>query len=119
MAKKQIKKIQDGEKGKTTKATVKAAEIKETKVVEEPVVEKKVEKKVVKKATKKEVKTTLIVEHQGKQVAEKDMVAAVKKAWTKTGNKVGDIKSLTLYVKPEENAVYYVINDTETGSIAF
>ena len=41
------------------------------------------------------------------------------KAWTKSGGKVGDIKSVDLYIKPEESAVYYVINKTETGSVAF
>ena len=61
----------------------------------------------------------MIVEHQGKQVEDKDMIAAVKKAWTKSGRKIGDIKTMTLYVKPEEAAVYYVINTTETGSVAF
>ena len=76
-------------------------------------------KKVRKAAPKKEMKTTLIVEHQGKQVEDKDMIAAVKKAWTKSGRKIGDIKTMTLYVKPEEAAVYYVINTTETGSVAF
>ena len=49
----------------------------------------------------------------------KDIIASVKKAWTKSGGKVGDIKSVDLYIKPEESAVYYVINKTETGSVAF
>ena len=93
------------------------------KVVEKPApaVEKAAEKLVEerKAAPKKEMKTTLIVEHQGKQVEDKDMIAAVKKAWTKSGRKIGDIKTMTLYVKPEEAAVYYVINATETGSVAF
>ena len=97
---------------KTVPAVEKAAE----KVVEET---KEAAKKVKKIVPKKEIKTTLVVEHQGKQVAEKDMIAAVKKAWTKSGKKVGDIKTMTLYVKPEEAAVYYVINTTETGSVAF
>ena len=55
----------------------------------------------------------------GKQVDEKDIIADVKKAWTKSGKKVGDIKSIELYIKPEEAAVYYVINKTETGAVAF
>ena len=97
---------------KTAPAVEKAAE----KVVEET---KEAAKKVRKAAPKKEMKTTLIVEHQGKQVEDKDMIAAVKKAWTKSGRKIGDIKTMTLYVKPEEAAVYYVINTTETGSVAF
>ena len=97
---------------KTAPAVEKAAE----KVVEET---KEAAKKVRKAAPKKEMKTTLIVEHQGKQVEDKDMIAAVKKAWTKSGRKICDIKTMTLYVKPEEAAVYYVINTTETGSVAF
>ena len=62
---------------KTAPAVEKAAE----KVVEET---KEAAKKVRKAAPKKEMKTTLIVEHQGKQVEDKDMIAAVKKAWTKS-----------------------------------
>ena len=55
-----------------------------------------------------------------KEVEEKEMIAAVKKDWTKVnGKKVGDIKDITLYVKPEEAAVYYVVNGTDSGKVAF
>ena len=99
-----------------------APEVKETveKVVPEAkkTVEKATEK--VKKATaKKEIKTTLFVEYYGKQVQEKDMIASVKKAWTKSGKKVADIKTMALYVKPEENSVYYVINGDSAGRVEF
>ena len=80
---------------------------------------KEVVEKVKKTATKKEIKTTLIVEYCGKQVEDKAMIAAVKKDWTKAGHKVGEIKSMELYVKPEDDAVYYVINTTETGKVEF
>ena len=77
-------------------------------------------KQAVKKQTaKKEIKVKAFVEYYGKQVEEKDMIANVKKAWTKSGKKVGDIKTMELYIKPEEAAVYYVINGTETGAVAF
>lgn len=72
-----------------------------------------------KPAAKKEIKVKTVVEYYGKQVEEKDIIANVKKAWTKSGKKVGDIKSVELYIKPEEAAVYYVINKTETGAVAF
>lgn len=65
--------------------------------------------------TKKPVQTTLVVEYQGRQIEEKDIVAAVKKVWTQSGNKVGEIKTMELYVKPEDSAVYFVINGSETG----
>lgn len=72
-----------------------------------------------KPAAKKEMKVSTVVEYYGKQVEEKDMVAAVKKAWTKPGKKVGDIKTMDLYIKPEEGAVYYVINGEDSGAVAF
>ena len=43
----------------------------------------------------------------------------LEKAWTSSGNKIGDIKTMDLYIKPEESAVYYVINGTSTGAVAF
>ena len=70
--------------------------------------------------TKKEAKQRkAFVEYYGKQVEEKDIIARVKKAWTRSGKKVGDIKEMDLYIKPEENAVHYVINGTETGAVEF
>ena len=75
--------------------------------------------KTVKKAAKKDIKIKAFVEYYGKQVEEKDIIARVKKAWTRSGKKVGDIKEMDLYIKPEENAVYYVINGTETGAVEF
>lgn len=74
---------------------------------------------VKKTAAKKEMKVKAVVEYQGKQVEEKDIIASVKKAWTKSGKKVRDLKSVDLYIKPEEEKVYYVINGTDTGSVAF
>ncbi len=65
------------------------------------------------------MKKTLFVQYDGKQVEEKEIVASVKAAWTEAGNKVGDIKTLEVYVKPEEDTVYYVINETESGKVAF
>ena len=90
-------------------------------VVKETATKETVEKKqaVKKQTAKKEIKVKAFVEYYGKQVEEKDMIANVKKAWTKSGKKVGDIKTMELYIKPEEAAVYYVINGTETGAVAF
>ena len=65
------------------------------------------------------MKMKTFVEYNGKQVEEKELIASVKKLWVEAGNKVGDIKTLDLYIKPEEAAVYYVINEKETGSIEF
>lgn len=73
-----------------------------------------------KTTAKKEMKVNAVVQYYGQQVEEKTIIANVKKAWTKSasGNKVGDIKTVELYIKPEENAVYYVVNGKDFGAVA-
>ncbi|MDD3221491.1 MAG: hypothetical protein EOM34_01255 [Clostridia bacterium] len=63
------------------------------------------------------MKTSVFVEYQGLQVEEKDIIAKVKELWLNDGKKIKDIKDIKLYVKPEENAAYYVINDDFSGKI--
>ena len=77
----------------------------------------KKETTVKKTASKKEIKVNAIVEHYGRQISEQDIIANVKRAWTNSGKNEKDIKSIELYIKPEENAVYYVVNGTETGAV--
>ena len=90
---------------KAVKAEAKA----EAKKAEEP--KKETAKKApAKRTAAKDIKTSVVVQFAGKEVAEKDLIAAVKKAYTKKGNKVGDIKTIEIYVKPEESAAYYVVN---------
>lgn len=70
-----------------------------------------------KSAAKKEIKVSTTIQYYGNEVAEKDIVANVKKAWRGPGRKVADIKTMELYIKPEDYSVYYVINGVDTGSI--
>lgn len=112
-AKKAEKKVED----KAVKTeSVKKAEA-ETKTAAKKTTTKKTTAR--KTTAKKEIKVSAFVEYFGKQVEEKEMIARVKKAWTSSGKKIGDIKTMELYIKPEESAVYYVINGTETGAVAF
>ena len=81
----------------------------EAKKAEEP--KKETAKKApAKRTAAKDIKTSVVAQFAGKEVTEKDLIAAVKKAYTKKGNKVGDIKTIEIYVKPEESAAYYVVN---------
>ena len=92
---------------------VKAAEVKAETKTEAPKAEepkKETKKAPAKRAAAKDIKTFVVVQFAGKEVTEKELIAAVKKAYTKKGNKVGDIKTIEIYVKPEENAAYYVVN---------
>ena len=64
------------------------------------------------------MKSNVILEFQGNQVEVKDIVEMAKKTWKDSGNKVSDLKDMRLYVKPEENAIYYVFNDSVDGRLS-
>jgi len=76
----------------------------------------------VAKATKKAIEPTtsaVFVQYMGKEIVCKDVVAAVKEIWTKEmGNKESDLKDIKVYIKPEDNGAYYVLNGDITGFIA-
>ena len=75
--------------------------------------------KTVKKAAKKDIKIKAFVEYYGKQVEEKDIIARVKKAWTRSGTEVGDIKEIGSLHKTGRECGHDVINGTETGAVEF
>ena len=123
-----------------TKAT-EVKEVKEVKKVEAPVVEAKAEVKEVKEAKKAPAKKA-----PAKKAATTEKKAPAKKAAAKAetvitlefgdyttvmstveekvkaqivaeGVKASSIKSLNIYVKPFENAAYYVVNGDVTGKV--
>lgn len=68
----------------------------------------------VKRTRKTAPKVALYVQYQGRQISQAEAVEAVKAAWTGA-----PIKTLDLYVKPEDGAVYYVVNGGEGGKLPF
>ena len=88
-------------------------------VSEKEVKEVAEKKPAAKRTTKKAVKTTFVVQAAGKEVSMEDAIARVKEAWVAEGNKETALKEIALYVKPEENAIYYVVNGDVTGKVEF
>ena len=71
-------------------------------------------KTTVKKADQK---TILHVQFSGKSYAQEDLVKIAQDVWKyDLKQKVRELASIELYVKPEENKVYYVMNQEFTGS---
>ena len=62
------------------------------------------------------MKSTIYIEYYGKQVEQAALIKEAKSIWTKGGKKAAELKSLDLYIKPEENTAYYVFNEDESGS---
>lgn len=68
-------------------------------------------------AKKAELKSELHVQFAGKSYSQEDLVKIAKDVWKyDLKQKVGDLTSVELYVKPEESMVYYVMNKEFTGS---
>ena len=64
------------------------------------------------------VKCEMYLQFAGKEYSEKELMKKVKEVWTKElKHKVGELKDVKLYLKPEESAAYYVINKDTTGRI--
>ena len=61
-------------------------------------------------------KASATLQYGDKSVAYDDLVARLKDVWTnQLGKKIIDINTVDLYIKPEENKVYYVVNNTDHG----
>lgn len=60
----------------------------------------------------------MFLQFAGKEYTEKEILQKVKDIWTKVlKNKVGDMKDVKIYLKPEESAAYYVVNGDTTGKV--
>ncbi len=62
-----------------------------------------------KAAAKKEADATVYIQFVGQEIAAKNILEAAKKAFAEANEGV-EIKTIELYVKPEEGAAYYVVN---------
>ena len=97
------------------KTTVRKTRTTAKKTTEKPATEKK---PAARRTVKKEVNAEVYVQFLGKEVYAKDVLENVKKIWTEEmGKKEKDLKDVKIYIKPEENAAYYVINGDVTGAV--
>jgi len=78
---------------------------------------KSAKKATTKKASKKETEMSIYVQYADMEIDSNKIVEQVKEAWVSEGHRVSSIKSLDLYIKPEESATYFVINNKEAGKI--
>ena len=121
---------------KATAVEVKEVKVEETKVVkaaETKAAETKTaaKKDTTKKATaakkettakkapaaKKEATVDVFVQFAGNQVSYASVEERVKAAFVAEGHRASSIKNLKIYIKPEENAAYYVINEDNVGRV--
>ena len=64
------------------------------------------------------MKMNFCVQFMGKEYTEQEIVNQIKTDWKNEGNKIGDMKTLDIYMKVEEAKVYYVINGSVNKELA-
>ena len=114
---KRAEKLNDENRGEDTmaKKTEKDTEVKKTAAAAAPAAakaesaEEKAPAKKTRTVKKADPKVNVTVEFAGKQIVAKEVKDAVIKAFKKA-NKGVEVKTVEIYMKPEENAAYYVVN---------
>lgn len=101
------------ETAKKAETTVKAA----AKTTAKKKATKKAAAKKTAKAEKKELVPEVFVQFDGNEDVVANVIERAKEAFTADGHRASSIKSLKVYLKPEEYAAYYVINDTYAGKV--
>ena len=67
--------------------------------------------------TKAAVKEEFVLEFAGKQITQEEIKKKVKENWTKVQkNKIKDIKTIKVFLQPENSCAYYTINDEGNDS---
>ncbi len=64
------------------------------------------------------MKEEFTIQFGGRERTEEDLMNAAQKEWTDAGNKATALKSCNLYIQPETQKVYYVMNDDFKGEFA-
>lgn len=102
----------------TAKTIVKTTAAKKTTAKKTTDKETTAKKTTTKKAASK--KETFIVQFRGREVSKETIEHRFQDVWTKDfGRKIGEVKSVAFYVKPEDSAVYFVVNGEEEDRGSF
>lgn len=106
-----------GRKPAARKTTAKKASTKRTAAAKKTTAK---EETVTKEApAKRTAKEAIHLQFADKDYTSEDLVKIAKDVWKyDLKQKLGDFKTVELYVKPDESMVYYVINGDVTGSFA-
>ena len=110
-----VEETKNAAKETEVKAATKAEEPKKT--AAETAKKRKPRTKTAKKAAKEELKPEVYIQYQGREGVVEDAIKKVTEQFVAEGHRASTIKSLQLYLKPEENAAYYVINQKIAGRV--
>ena len=115
-AKKEVKTTVAEETAEKVTAVEKVAEVKETTKAAKAAKAETAEPKKT-PGRKAAVKEEFVLEFAGKQITQEEIKKKVKENWTKVQkNKIKDIKTIKVFLQPENSCAYYTINDEGNDS---
>lgn len=90
---------------------------KETKATAKTTKKTTAKKTTARKAAKKPVEkiTEVYFEYNGEQILSEELVGRIQEAYKNEGHRISSIKTLRVYINPDERKAYYVINDKAEG----
>ena len=60
----------------------------------------------------------IYLQYMGKEFSTADIMKQIRNIWTKElGRSTEELRSVNVYLKPEESAAYYVVNGDTTGKV--
>lgn len=71
------------------------------------------------KAARFSCKEEVFVQYSHHEIRTTDIIEKAKQDYVSKGNKPSSIREIQVYIKPSDNAAYYVVNHQETGKIGF
>ncbi len=81
--------------------------------------DKEVKRAAPKQTAKDKLEKEVLIQYGGSEWNVAGLEEKAIAAYVAEGHRRGRIKKLTVYLKPEERKIYYVVNDKTTGSTEF
>ncbi len=61
------------------------------------------------------MKETFVIQYSGKEKTREELEAEAVRFWVEAGGKKTGVKKIALYIQPDSEKVYFVINDDFKG----
>ena len=115
--KKEAVKEPEATKEEAVKADTKAVSADTKKESAQPAPKKRGRKPGSKNKQKEQLTPEVYVQYHGEEAEQSAIIEKIKEQYVSEGHRAGNIKSLKLYLKPEDRAAYFVINDRYAGKV--
>ena len=111
-----VKKEETAAKVEVAKEVAEKAVVEDTTDIKEEVAAEP-KKEAAKKKEAEKVEEVYIQFHE-LEITAKEVIEKAKQAYVAEGHRESSIKSIRVYIKPEEKMAYYVINDKVAGGVS-